>query len=67
LEIFEKYGIVAVLTGRAHKVIIREHKGMQLVTVEATSKTHGSPLGFRLWHIKGTRPYRHESVPLKGS
>jgi hypothetical protein len=66
LELFEKHGVVAVLTGHAHKVIIREHKGIQLVTGETTSKTHGSPLGFRLWHIKGARPYKHESVPLKG-
>jgi len=66
LELFEKHGVVAVLTGYAHKVIIREHKGIQLVTGETTSKTHGSPLGFRLWHIKEPRPYKHESVRLKG-
>jgi 3',5'-cyclic AMP phosphodiesterase CpdA len=66
LELFEKHGVVAVLTGHEHKVIIREHKGIQLVTGETTSKTHGSPLGFRLWHIKGARPYKHESVSLKG-
>ena len=66
LDLFEKYGVVAVLTGHAHQIIINDHKGIQLVTGEATSKTHGSPLGFRLWHVGGTRPYRHESVPLEG-
>lgn len=64
LELFKKHGVVAVLTGHAHKIIINDYEGMQLVTGETTSKTHGSPLGFRLWHVGGAPPYRHESVPL---
>ena len=66
LELFEKHGVVAVLTGHAHKVIIKEYKGMQLVTGEATSQNHGSPIGFRLWQVGDKRPYKHSSVPLKG-
>ena len=65
LGLFETHGVVAVLTGHAHKVIINEHKGIQLVTGQATSRTHGSPLGFRLWHIKEPRPLVHESIKLK--
>ena len=66
LALFEQHGVVAVLTGHAHRIIIKDHKGIQLVTGETTSKTHGSPLGFRLWRVEGERPYRHESVPLEG-
>ena len=66
LALFEKHGVVAVLTGHAHRIIINDHKGIQMVTGEATSTNHGAKVGFRLWHIEGERPYKHESVPLEG-
>ena len=66
LHLFETHGVVAYLTGHAHKIIINEQSGIQLVTGQATSKTHGSPLGFRLWHITDPRPFKHESIDLKG-
>ena len=66
LALFEKHGVVAVLTGHAHRIIINDHKGIQMVTGEAASTNHGAKVGFRLWHIEGERPYKHESVPLEG-
>lgn len=66
LRLFESSGVVAVLTGHAHKVIVNDYHGIQLVTGQATSKTHGSPLGFRLWHINEQRPFAHDSIPLEG-
>lgn len=66
LNLFETTGVVAVLTGHAHKVIVNNYKGIQLVTGQATSRTHGTPLGFRLWHINQQRPFRHQSIPLEG-
>jgi len=66
LDLFEKHGVVAVLTGHAHRIIINEYKGIQLVTGQATSRTSGSPLGFRVWHVKEPKPFAHESVPIAG-
>jgi serine/threonine-protein phosphatase CPPED1 len=66
LALFEKHGVVAVLSGHAHRVIINDYNGIQLVAGETTSRTHGSPLGFRMWHIGEQRPFTHVSVPLEG-
>jgi len=64
LRKFSDSGVLAILSGHAHRIIINEHKDMQLVTGQATSKTHGAALGFRLWHIEGEAPFKHESVDL---
>jgi 3',5'-cyclic AMP phosphodiesterase CpdA len=66
LRLFAEKGVVAMLTGHAHRVIVNEHTGIQLVTGQATSKTYGSSLGFRLWRVTEPRPYEHDSVPLEG-
>jgi 3',5'-cyclic AMP phosphodiesterase CpdA len=65
LALFEKRGVVAMLTGHTHRIIINEHKGTQLVTGQATSR--GNPLGFRMWKVTEPRPYKHESIALKQS
>jgi hypothetical protein len=65
LALFEDSGVVAVLTGHRHRLIINEYKGIQLVTSEATSRnTDGRPLGFRLWHVDSPTSIRHEFRPL---
>jgi predicted MPP superfamily phosphohydrolase len=66
LDLFEERGVVAILSGHAHRIVINDYKGIQLVTGQATSRTHGAPLGFRLWHIKTPRPFKHDSVHLEG-
>jgi predicted phosphodiesterase len=67
LSIFEKRGVVAVLGGHTHRLRTNEHKGIQLVNGETTSLNFDKrPLGFRVWHIADTRPFKHEHVALEG-
>lgn len=67
LSLFEKGGVVAVLGGHTHRLIVNEHNGIQLVNAETTSKNFDKrPFGFRLWHVEGERPFKHEFVPLTG-
>ncbi len=65
ITLFEKYGVVAVLGGHTHTLYINEYNGMQLVNAETTSKNFDNrPLGFRIWHVKSLRPFKHEFVAL---
>lgn len=67
LSLFEKRGVVAVLGGHTHKLIINDYKSIQLVNGETTSKNFDNrPLGFRLWHVGDARPFKHDFVPLEG-
>jgi len=66
LALFEDCGVVAVLTGHRHELIIAEYQGIQLVTGETTSKNFdGRPFGFRLWHVDSPTSARHEFVALE--
>ena len=65
LALFEDSGVVAVLSGHRHQLVINEYKGIQLVTGETTCRnTDGRPLGFRLWHVDSPTSIRHEFRPL---
>jgi len=65
LALFEDSGVVAVLTGHRHLLVINEYKGIQLVTGENTSGHFDNrPLGFRLWHVDSPTSIRHEFRPL---
>jgi len=67
LSLFEKRGVVAVLGGHTHRLLINEYKGIQLVNAETTSKNFDKrPFGFRLWHVGDARPFKHDFVPLEG-
>ena len=67
LSLFEKGGVVAVLGGHTHKLLINAYKHIQLVNAETTSKNFDTrPLGFRLWHVGDARPFKHDFVPLEG-
>ena len=67
LSLFEKRGVVAVLGGHVHRLIINDYKGIQMVNGETTSKNFDKrPFGFRVWHITDSRPFKHEFVPLEG-
>ena len=67
LALFERYGVVAMLTGHTHSFIANEYKGIQLVTCETTSQNHdGRPLGFRLWHVSAAEPPKHEFIAIEG-
>jgi 3',5'-cyclic AMP phosphodiesterase CpdA len=68
LSLFEERGVVAVLGGHTHRLLINEYKGIQLVNGETTSKNRDKrPFGFRLWHVGDTSPFRHDFVPLERS
>jgi len=65
LGLFEECGVVAVITGHSHRMIINEHEGIQLVTGETTSHNFDRrPPGFRLWHVDSPTSIRHEFIPL---
>lgn len=68
LPLFKETGVVAVLAGHTHQLIINEHMDIQWVNGETTSKNNDKrPLGFRVWHIEGDQPFKHEFVPLEES
>ena len=65
LALFEESGVVAVLGGHRHLLVINDYKGIQLVNGEVTSRHFdSSPLGFRLWHVDSPTSIRHEFRPL---
>jgi hypothetical protein len=65
LTLFEESGVVAVLGGHRHQLVINDYHGIQLVNCEATSRnTDGRPLGFRLWHVDSPAAITHEFRPL---
>ena len=67
LSMFLKHGVVAMLGGHTHKLIINEHQGIQLVNAETTSKNFDQrPFGFRLWTVAEMRPFECEFVALEG-
>ncbi len=65
LALFEESGVVAVLGGHRHLLLINEYKGIQLVNGETTCRHFDeSPLGFRLWHVESPTSIRHEFRPV---
>jgi len=68
LALFEKHGVVAVLSGHVHRNIVNTHRGIQFVSSATTSRNFdGAPMGFRVWRIGKTRPYTHEFVTVEGA
>jgi len=68
LALFDRYGVVAMLSGHAHCNIVNEHNSVQLVISATTSRNEdGSPMGFRVWRIGKKRPYQHKYVPLRSA
>ena len=60
LALYEASGVVAVLGGHKHELIIHDYNGMQLVNSETTSRnTDGRPLGLRLWHVDSPASITH--------
>lgn len=62
---FTANDVVAYLSGHTHSTIINSHEGIQFVTSASTcSNVDGTELGFRLWHVRGERPYESEWIAL---
>jgi len=65
LALYKDSGVVAVLGGHKHELVINDYNGIQLVNSEATSRnTDGRPLGLRLWHVDSPTSITHEFVAL---
>jgi len=65
LELFHEHKVEAYLSGHTHRLVINQHKGIQLVSGESTSKNFDNrPMGFRLWEISPDT-IRHHFVALE--
>jgi hypothetical protein len=65
LELLVENHVIAYLSGHAHKLILNNYKGIQLVTSETTSRNFDKrPPGFRLWQVSDGSA-THQFVPLE--
>jgi len=68
LRLFKESGVIAILTGHAHREIIHKYEGMLLVTSPTTSKNFdGAPMGYRLWEVGKDGAFKHQYVALAGA
>jgi 3',5'-cyclic AMP phosphodiesterase CpdA len=68
LKKFHESGVVAVLSGHAHKNNIQSVSDIQFVTNASTSRNFdGAPMGYRVWKVEGNSPWKHEYVPVEGA
>jgi serine/threonine-protein phosphatase CPPED1 len=66
LDLFEHSGVVAVLAGHTHRTIIRNHRGIEMVSSTTTSRNFDDgPFGFRIWDV-ADGIVSHRMVPLEG-
>ncbi len=64
LSLFEQQNIKAYLSGHAHRTIINDYNGIQMVTGETTSKNFDeAPMGFRVWNVTADSIW-HEFMAL---
>jgi len=67
LALFEANGVVAMLAGHTHKLVVNDYKGIQMVNGETTSKNVDKrPMGFRMWTAREDEGLSHEFVKLAG-
>lgn len=65
LALLESSGVVAMLAGHTHKLVVKEYEGIQMVNGETTSKNFDKrPLGFRKWTASSEGGLNHEFVEL---
>ncbi|MBK1879842.1 metallophosphoesterase [Pelagicoccus mobilis] len=65
LDLYRKYGVVAMLGGHTHHLVQNEVEGIQLFNAETTSKNFDKrPFGFRLWHVDPEEGFQNEFVAL---
>ncbi|MBT6167025.1 MAG: hypothetical protein HOH94_06115, partial [Verrucomicrobia bacterium] len=66
-NLFKTNGVVAMLAGHTHKLVVNDYEGIQMVNGETTSKNADKrPLGFRKWTAKEEGKLSHEYVKLAG-
>lgn len=65
LSLFKEHGVIAMIAGHTHKLIINDYAGIQFVNGETTSRNFDKrPFGFRLWHASVPGSLRHEFISL---
>jgi 3',5'-cyclic AMP phosphodiesterase CpdA len=65
LELYQQNGVVAVLGGHTHRLLVNSFQGVPLVNGETTSRNFDQrPFGFRHWHVAESGALTHEFVPL---
>jgi 3',5'-cyclic AMP phosphodiesterase CpdA len=68
LRLFLSHKVVGILTGHTHRMIENTYEGMQLVTSGTTSRNFDdAPMGFRVWTIDGSPPFKNEYVAVEGA
>jgi 3',5'-cyclic AMP phosphodiesterase CpdA len=66
LTLLDTSGVVAVLAGHKHRLIVEDYNGIQLVAGESTGQNDdGRPLGFRIWHVDSPTSITHDFIPLE--
>lgn len=67
LALFKTQGVVAMLAGHTHKLVVNDYQGIQMVNGETTSRNFDKrPLGFRLWTAAEQGTLSHQFVKLQG-
>lgn len=67
LDLFKSTGVVAMLAGHTHKLVVNDYEGIQMVNGETTSKNFDKrPLGFRKWTANPEGKLSHEAIKLAG-
>ena len=66
MTLCKEQGVVAYMTGHAHKNIVREFEGIPMV-VSATSSRNfdGAPMGYRVWTLGSKGELAHEFVHIQ--
>ena len=66
LDLFREHGVLAVLGGHTHRLVVNTHWDMQMVNGESLSRNFDErPFGFRLWRVGGGEPPSHTFVALE--
>ncbi|MBN1901273.1 metallophosphoesterase [Candidatus Sumerlaeota bacterium] len=66
LSLFKECGVIAMLGGHVHKLIINDYEGIQFVNGETTCVNFDKrPFGFRLWRVDASGALTHEFIPLE--
>lgn len=67
LALFKANGVVAMLAGHTHKLVVNDYEGIQMVNGETTSRNFDKrPLGFRLWTAEEDGKLSHKFMKLDG-
>lgn len=66
LSLFREYGVIAMIGGHTHKLIINDYQGIKFVNGETTSRNFDKrPFGFRLWCVSSKGSLTHEFISLE--